>query len=226
MQLAVPVTHLMDLSTDHPGYDIVREEAYRAFYEPPLADTLLGRPVATGGLGFRSAPAVAAARADALLHVRRYYAVAGGRATGRHFHPRMHELHAQLLRAAAGAAKAVRHRYPGVSMDAVEVFQGALGAMCKGLVDAAVPGVVGALGLLEGSRGGWVLSAEDGINEKLEAASSVRPPHEVSPVGGRPGGACRWHRGRPRLHNNTVATPIGTFCIASSTPHPSGASFV
>lgn len=175
VQLAVPVTHMMELSTDHPGYDIVREEAYRAFYEPPLADALLGRPIAAGGAGFRSAPAVAAARADNLLHVRRYYAVAGARATAVHFHPRMHELHAQLLRAAACAAKAVRHRYPGVSMDAVEVFQGALGAQCKGLVDAALPGVIGALGLLEGARGGWVLSAEDGVNEKLQAASSVRP---------------------------------------------------
>lgn len=175
MQLSVPVTHTLDLSTDHPGYDLVREEAYRGFYEPPLADSLRGAAVATGGSGFRCAPAVAAARADSLMHVRRYYAVAGARATAGHLHPRMHELHAQLLGAAAAAAKAVRHRYPGVSVDAVEVFQAALAAQCKGLLDGALPGVVAALGLLEGSRGGWVLSAEGGVDEKLQAASEVRP---------------------------------------------------
>ena len=63
--------HLSDLSTDTPGYDLVREDAYRGFYEAPLADTLRGCETASGGAGFRSAPAVVAARAATLLHVRR-----------------------------------------------------------------------------------------------------------------------------------------------------------
>jgi len=174
VQLAVPVTHLSDLSTDTPGYDLVREDAYRGFYEAPLADTLRGCETASGGAGFRSAPAVVAARAATLLHVRRYYAAASAAATAAHAQPRPHELHPRLLAASASVAKAVRHRYPGVSVDAVEVFQGSLAVLCKGLVDGALPGVAAAAGLLEGSRGGWVLSAEAGVDEKLQAASEVR----------------------------------------------------
>eukprot|EP00892_Ulva_mutabilis_P011637 jgi/Ulvmu1/8846/UM049_0027.1 len=171
IELSAPVTHLSDLSTESPGYELVREDAYRGFYEPPTADALRGAPTASAGTGFRSAPAAVAARTATLLHARRYYAFAGVAATVAHPCVRAHELAPRLRGAAASVAKAVRHRYPGVSVDAVEVFQGALAALCSQLADGAMPGVVAALGLLEGGRGGWVLSTDDGVDEKLQAAS-------------------------------------------------------
>jgi hypothetical protein len=45
--------------------------------------------------------------------------------------------------------------------------------VCKDLAAAAVPGLVAAGGLLEGGRGTWVLSVEEGLQEKLEMVCTV-----------------------------------------------------
>lgn len=46
--------------------------------------------------------------------------------------------------------------------------------VCTDLMHAAVPGLVAAAGLLEGDTGSWVLSVNEGLQEKLDAVTTVR----------------------------------------------------